>query len=66
MHHEILLTGIAYGVIDLDLQGHFLISNQDSKKQHSTSLLYIDLGRPRGITRPNVLLLLVRCWERFL
>ena len=31
------------GVIDLDLQGHLAISSQDSKKQHSMSLLYTDL-----------------------
>ena len=37
-----------------------VISNQDSKKRRSTSLLYTDLARPRGITHPNVLLSLVR------
>ena len=43
-------------IINRGLQGHLAILNQDSKKQPSKSLLYSDLGRPRGITRPNVLL----------
>ena len=47
------------GVIDLDLQGHLAISSQDSKKQHSPSLFYTDLGQPRGVTRPNILLLII-------
>ena len=33
------------GIIDLHLQGHLAISTQSSKKQHSTSLLYIDLAK---------------------
>ena len=57
MHIEILLTGTKYGVIELELQGNLAILNQDYKKRCSTSLMYPDLGRPRGITRPNVLLL---------
>ena len=39
------------GVIDLDRQGHSVISN--SKKWCSMSLLYADLGWPKGITRPK-------------
>ena len=34
------------------------ISTQNYRKRHSTSLLYSDLGRPKGVTRPNVLLLI--------
>ena len=41
-------------VINLDLQGHTAISNP--RNGISTLLLYTDLGRPRGITRRNVLL----------
>ena len=41
------------GVIDLGLQGHLAIWLQNSKKRHSTSLLYNDLGRPREVTRPK-------------
>ena len=44
------------GIINRDLQGHLAILNQVSMKWRSTSLLYTDQGRPRGITRPNVLL----------
>ena len=44
------------GVIDLDLQGHLAILNQDSKKRHSVLPLCTDLGRTRGVTRSNVLL----------
>ena len=44
------------GVIDHDLQGHFAIWFQDSKKRRSTSLFHTDLGRPRGVARPNELL----------
>ena len=40
-------------VIDLDLQGHLPISTQNSKKQHSTSLLYTNLGQSRGVTCPK-------------
>ena len=32
------------GVIDLDLQGHLAISTPNSRKRHSTLLLYIGLG----------------------
>ena len=42
------------GVIGYDLQRHLAISTQNSKKRDSTLLLYTDLGRPRGGTRPNV------------
>ena len=55
MNLEILLTGID---LDLDLHGHWVISNQDSNKQHSILLMYFDLGQPRHVTRPSVLLLL--------
>ena len=34
------------GVINFDLQGHLAISTENSKKQHSISLLCTDLGRP--------------------
>ena len=44
-------------VIDLDLSGHLAISTQNSKNHHSTSLWYTDLGRPKGVTCPNVVLL---------
>ena len=43
-------------VIDLDLQNHLTISTQNFRKRRSTLLFYTDLGRPRGISRPNVLL----------
>ena len=56
--HQICLLGFSQlilkiGVIDLDLQSHF------DKKWHSTPLLCTDLGWPRGVTRPNMLLLCV-------
>ena len=38
------------GGIDLDLQGHLAISTH---KMAQMSLLYIDLARPRGATRPK-------------
>ena len=41
------------GVIDHDLQGHLAIWTQNSKKQHSSSLFYTNLGRPRGIAHPK-------------
>ena len=44
------------GVNDLDLQGHLATSTQNSRKQHS-AFLYTDLGRRRGVTCLNVLLL---------
>ena len=44
------------GVIDIDLHGHMAISTQNSRKWHSTLLLYTDLGRSRGVIRPNVFL----------
>ena len=37
--------------IDIDLQGHLAISTKT--KLHSTLFLYIDLGKPRGATRPK-------------
>ena len=45
------------GVIDLHIEGHFVVLIKNSRKCHSMSLLYTDLGRPRGVTHPNVLLL---------
>ena len=54
MYLDILLTGIAFLVINLDLQGHTAILNP--RNGISTLLLYTDLGRPRGISRRNVLL----------
>ena len=48
MHIGILLAGIEKRVIGIDLQGHMAISTQNIKKQRSTSLLFTDLGRPRG------------------
>ena len=48
MHDGILSAGIKMEVVDLDLQDHLAFSTQ--KKQHSTSLFYADLGRPRGVT----------------
>ena len=39
------------GVIDIDFRGHLAISN--STKRRSTSILYTDLGRPRGVTGPK-------------
>ena len=41
------------GVIDLDLQGHFAISPQNSKTSHSTSPLYTGgrLNKKDGLTR---------------
>ena len=45
------------GVIDLDLKSYSAISTQNSRKHHSMSLTYIDLGRPRGVSSPNMLLL---------
>ena len=61
LHHQICILGFSQlvlkmGVIDLDLQGHLAILIQNSRKQYSTFLLYTDLGQPRGVTRPNVLL----------
>ena len=47
---------IENGVIDLDLQGHLAISTQNSRKWHSTSLLYTDLGQPNGVTRSKLFL----------
>ena len=44
------------GAIDLDLQGHLAISTQNSKKLHSTLLLYTDLGRQGVLRVPDVLL----------
>ena len=44
------------GIFDVDLHGHLAILTQNFKRQCSTLLLYTDLGWPRGITRPNVLL----------
>ena len=37
------------GVIGPDLQGHFAISTQNSKKRHSMSLLFTNLGQPRSV-----------------
>ena len=59
--HQMCILGfpqlvLKMSVIDLDLQGHLAISTQNFRKQNSTSLLYMDLGRPRGVTRPNMLL----------
>ena len=56
MHLEILRMVLNTGVVDFDIQGHLAISNQDSKKRLSTSLLYTDLGQQSGITHPNMLL----------
>ena len=41
------------GIIDHDLQGHLAIS---TAFQDSTSLLYTDLGQPKGCYMPNLLL----------
>ena len=49
---------LSTGVIDLDLQGNLVILSQDSKKRRLTPLLYTDLGRPRDVKRPNVLLVI--------
>ena len=57
MNLEILSAGIKMRVIDLYLQDHLAISTQKSRKPHSISLLYTNLGRPRGATSLNVLLL---------
>ena len=59
--HQICILGFSrlilkLGVIDLDLQCHVAFFTQNSRKLHSTSLVYTDLGRTRGVTRPNVLL----------
>ena len=43
------------GAIDLDLQGHLAISIKNSRIWHLMSLLYTDLGWPRCVTLPNVL-----------
>ena len=51
MEYGIFSAGIEMGVIGLDLQCHLAISIKNS-----TSLLYIHLGRPRFVTRPNALL----------
>ena len=48
------------GVIDHSLQGHLAISSQDSKYRHSTSFLDTDLGRPRSVTLPKVLLCIIK------
>ena len=48
-------------VIYLDLQGHLAVSIENSKKRHSTMLLYTDLGRPRSVKRLNSLLLKWPC-----
>ena len=37
----------------LDIQGHLAIPTQNSKKQHSTLLLYTDLGHPLCFTHPK-------------
>ena len=47
------------GVISLDLQGHLAILTHYFKKQLSTSFLYIDLGRPMGVTHPQQALVFV-------
>ena len=44
------------GVIDIGLQVHLAILTQNFKKQPATMPLYTDLGQPRGVTSPNVLL----------
>ena len=46
------------GAIDLDLQGHFAILPQNFKKRHSISLVFTDLGQPKGAAHLNVLLYL--------
>ena len=46
------------GVTDLDLQSHFAISTQNSKKRCSASLLYTDIGWPQGVTCPKCALVI--------
>ena len=63
--HQIYILGFSSlllnaVIVDLDLQGHMAIWSQDSKKWHSSSLLYTNLGWPRGITKPSVLLLTLK------
>ena len=53
------------GVIAFDLQGYLAISTQNSSERCSMSLLYTDLGLPRGVTRPSVLLILLANEETF-
>ena len=48
------------GDINLDLHGHLTIYTQNSEKQRSTSLLYTDLGWPKGVTRPKHALVIPR------
>ena len=67
--HQICILGLSQpvlkmSVIDLDLQGHLAISPHNSKTRHSTSLLYTDPGRPRGVTHPKcVLVYMFKCLE---
>ena len=48
--------------VRLSVQGHLAISTQNPKKLCSTSLLYTDLGRPRGFTR---LIVVWNLWSKF-
>ena len=63
--HQICILGFSLlamkmNVIDLDLQGRLAISPQNSNNScHSMSLLYTDLGRPRGVTRPTRALVVI-------
>ena len=49
MHPVISTSGVKMGVFDFDFQCHLAISTQNSRKRHSTSLLYTDLGRSRDV-----------------
>ena len=64
MHICIISAGIEMGVIDLGLQGYLAISTQNFKKRYSTSLLYSDLGRPKGVTRPKLALVQIKIYRR--
>ena len=63
MHFRILLACIENGSHWSDLQNHLAISSPNSKKRHSTLILYADLGRPRGVTRLNALLFITWCYH---
>ena len=62
--HQIYILGLSWlvlkmGFTDLDLQVHLANETQNFRKQCSMSLLNIDLGRTRGVTCPNVLMLVL-------
>ena len=50
------------GVIDLDIQGH--LATISTQELYSTLLLFTDLGRPRGATRPKRALVIMGCASR--